>query len=403
MSYSDHQSPARKGIGLRGEHPRVLFVNDLWGYGTVTMAMAVAEELEGRATRLFAGKGPGFELARQGCFEELMMADTMAHPIPPDLDQAVAESDAVLTVMNGPVAHRAAELRIPCVYLDCMLWLWPAPPDVPPAVSYFAESFPGAESKLERWRVHLHEGSMVGPLITHPTRKRSDSADAVLISFGGLFCPLLDQDTLAAYAETMARCALTALDGRKGRVIVAAGRHVLDRMDADALRSIRPGVELADLGHDAYLAELRRSRVLISSAGIHALYEACAMGVPCVCLPAQNLGQVIALEALEREGAGSALDWDHLYGPTGLDREDEPGACRDISALIQRFQGDAVAQAVLGGHLADALAGDRLALLQREQARFYQAQGRGKGGAPLIADRVLQLLESEAPAPVAVS
>src|SRR5262245_32912200 len=62
--------------------PRVLFVNDLWGYGTVTMAMAVAERLEGQVVSVFAGMGPGFELARRAPFDCLVAADTMASPTP---------------------------------------------------------------------------------------------------------------------------------------------------------------------------------------------------------------------------------------------------------------------------------------------------------------------------------
>src|SRR5947209_3167336 len=97
----------------------------------------------------------------------------------------------------------------------------------------------------------------------------------------------------------MARCTLEALGATVDRVIVAAGRHVLDSMDRDALHAIRPDVELADLSHDAYLAELTRSRVLVSSSGMHALYEACTTGVPCVCLPPQNLSGSMVLDQLE--------------------------------------------------------------------------------------------------------
>ncbi len=135
----------------------------------------------------------------------------------------------------------------------------------------------------------------------------------------------------------MAQCVLAALDGWPGRVVVTAGRHVLERVDAAALRSLRRQVELADLGHDSYLAELRRSHLLISSAGMHALFEACAWGVPCVCLPAQNLSQSLALRVLERERVVRPLDWSHLYGLEALDPADEPGACRRIAAQIHRF------------------------------------------------------------------
>ncbi len=371
--------------------PRVLFVNDLWGYGTVTMAMAVAGELEGRATCRFAGQGPGFELARRAeCFDALLAADTMTEPISSELDRALEESDAVVTVLNGVVARRASQLGIPCLYLDCMLWMWPVPPDVPVGVPYYTESFPGTASRLEEWRDRLPDGQIVGPVVVRPARARSSSADAVLVNFGGLSCALIDEGTLAAYADAMTRCTLAALDRWQGRVIVAAGRHVLDLMDRNALRSIRPGVELADLGHDTYLAELRRSQLLISSAGIHAIYEACALGVPFVCLPAQNLSGALAMAVLERDQVHHGLDWSHLYGLAGLDSSDEPGACRRIAECVHRFRGDTNAQRTLARHLRRVIYTGRLRRFQHRQAAFFAAQG--EGGAARVAARVLEVV-----------
>lgn len=371
--------------------PRVLFVNDLWGYGTATMAMTIAAELEGWATRLFAGMGPGFELARRADFEGLLPVDSMTEPVAKELDRLLGSCQAVVSVMNGPVARRAALRQIPCVYADCLLWMRPDPPDIPSGVAYFQERFPGAQEGVERWRDRLHQPEVVGPLVAHPTRDRPHEPDAVLVNFGGLSASLQEPSTLLAYAEVMTRCVLSALDRWPGRVVIAAGRHVLDGLDERGLRALLPRVELADLGHDAYLAELRRSRLLISSAGMHALYEAFSWGVPCVCLPSQNLSQVLALEALERHRVVRTLDWRHLYGLGGLQMADEAGACDRIGRQIRRFRGDAVSRAMLVCYLRSMLDDGRLAALQRRQARFFT--GLGEPGAPRVAALVRELLE----------
>jgi hypothetical protein len=391
------QPPAGEELGgLEGRLPRVLFVNDLWGYGTVTMAMAVADELAGHAVCQFAGVGPGFELARKGSFDKVLRVDTMAEDIAPELERALADSDLVVTVMNDPVAWQATALEKPCVYLDCLTWMWDTPPDVPPGVPYFAERFPGAAAKLEQWRDRLDEAAVVGPLVCQPTRARSASADAILVNFGGLSCPLLDLATAAAYADSMIRCVLTALDGSADRVIVAVGRHVLEAMDSRNVRLLSTNVELADLGHDAYMAELRRSRLLISSAGMHALYEASAVGVAYMCLPAQNQSGSLAMDVLARAGADRSLDWTHLYEATGLDSPDQADACNRIAACIHRFRDDTSAQAVLVQHLRQALDPAYLTERRQQQARFFHEQG--NYGAPDIARRVLSLL----PVPAAV-
>jgi hypothetical protein len=374
-----------------GRPPRILFVNDLWGYGTVTMSMAIAEELEGRATRIFAGMGPGFELARRSSFDGLVPVDTMADPLPQDLERELGACQAVVSVMNEGVARAAARRRIPCVFVDCLLWMWATPPEVPEGVPYFQESFPGARERLDRHRDTLRSAEMVGPLVTRPARARSGSPDAVLINFGGLSCPLLTPATLVTYADAMAQCAVAALHGWPGRVVVGVGRHVLDQMDHGALRSLGESVAVVDLGHDAYLAELRRSRLLITSAGNHALYEAFALGVPCLCLPSQNLSGLLTVDIFDRQGVTSSLDWRRLYGLTDLDPADQAGACNRIAACIERFSKDTKARGQLIRHLRNSLSDRRLVSLQRRQARFYA--GLGEPGAPAVAARVLELVE----------
>jgi len=374
----------------RGQ-PWVLFVNDQWGYGSVTTAIVIADELEAKAGRSFAGMGPGFELARRSGFDTLVRTDTMADAVPAELEQALGACQAVVSIMNPLVARRAAQRRIPCLYVDSLLWMWPRPPDVPRGVPYCQERFPGAADALERWRDRFHEPELVGPLVAEPAR-RSSHPDAVLVNFGGLSCSLLDAPTLVAYADAMAQSVVTALDGWRGRVVVTAGRHVLDLMDQATLRALRPDVDLVDLSHDAYLAELRRSAVLFSSAGMHAIYEAGTLGVPCVCLPAQNLSQALTIEILRREGVIDALDWDRLYGAVELDPANEPEACRRIAERIHRFTDDPDARLALVAHLRGSLGRRHLAGLRSRQVRLLRAQG--ERGAPRVAARILELLDA---------
>jgi hypothetical protein len=382
------QTARRESGASGGAPPRVLFVNDQWGYGTVTMAMAIAEELEGRATRVFAGMGPGFELARRSSFDRLVPVDTMTDPMRPDLERELGACQAVVSVVNETVARAAARRRIPCVFVDCLLWMWATPPEVPAGVPYFQESFPGAREQLHRHRDRLRSAEIVGPLVTRPARTRSDSPDVVLVNFGGLSCPLLTPRTLVTYADTMAQCAAAALHGWPGRVVVSVGSHVRDQMD---LRALGKSVEVVDLGHDAYLAELRRSRLLITSAGNHALYEAFALGVPCLCLPAQNLSGLLTVDVFDRHGVTRSLDWSRLYGLTDLDPADEAGACDRIAACIERFSTDPQARGQLVRHLRNSLGDRRLESLQRRQACFYA--GLGEPGAPVVAARILELVE----------
>jgi Glycosyltransferase family 28 C-terminal domain len=344
-------------------------------------------------TRLFAGQGPGYDLARRACFDKLVHTNTMATPVTQRLERALLGCTVIVSVMNPHVARWAAQHGVPCIYVDSLLWMWATPPSVPPGVRYFQEDWPGSAARLEEWRHLFHEPEIVGPLVSPPARERPDDPDVVMINFGGMSCAMLDAPTLLTYAESMARCALTAVDDWPGRVVVTAGRHVTDHMDREALRAIRPDVEIVDLSHDAYLAELRRARLLISSAGTHAIFEACAWGVPTIYVPGQNLSQVLCLEALVREAVVSQpLDWGELYGLTGLDIADEAGACGRIAESIHRFGRDAAAREAVIGHLRASMDDEHLSDLTRRQTRFFLSLG--AMGAPRIATHILDLLRS---------
>lgn len=157
----------------RRPSPAVLFTPDLWGYGTFTMAMAIAEGLEGSATRIFAGTGPSFELARRSSFDGRTAVNTMADPLQQELERELSACQAVVSVMNGPVARTVTRTGIPCVFVDCLLWMWAGPPRLPACVPYVQERFPGAQEALDRHRHTLPSAEIVGPLVTRPAARRA--------------------------------------------------------------------------------------------------------------------------------------------------------------------------------------------------------------------------------------
>lgn len=385
-----------------GPTPRVLFVNDLWGYGTVTVAMAIADELSD-CTCLFAGQGPGFELARRSSFDGLERLDTRVDIASQELEALLDACQVVVSVMNPQAARLALQKGKPCLYVDCLTWMWAAAPPVPSGVPYFAETFPGASEKLAMWHEELRPSELVGPIVCEASCRRPSFRDAVLVAFGGLSSWLNGEEALVTYAQTMAACVVRALAEREwdGRIVVTAGRHMLSRMDEAALRALHPRVELVDLNHDAYLSELRRSEALFSSAGMHAFYEACAEGVPCVCLPSQNLSGALALRELVRLGAaGQAVDWDVLSGEIDLEAAREADVIKEIEARILAFRDDDSARWTLTEHLAASFEEGTLRELQGRQAAFYASQG--SRGAVRVADFVQRLVATvHEPVPVA--
>jgi hypothetical protein len=376
--------------------PRVGFVEDGWGFGPTAKAMAVAEELEGRATRVFVGQESQLELARHGPFERLVDADSMAWPVTPDLKRELDSCSVLVVVMNRRIAQWARRRRIPCVYVDGLAWMRAEAPDVPGDVRYCAENYPGTAETFDLWRSRFEAAEIVGPILSRDTRRRSgEPDDAFLINFGGLSSHVVDPCTLVTYAGAMSQCALDALKGTGGRVIITGGRSIIEQLDREMLLTIRPGVRLTSLSHAEFLAELRRARLLISSPGKTASNEAAACGVPCIYLPAQSLSQTLLLEVMEREGVTETLDWSHLYGLSNANAADEAGeadACRRIANAIRRFGWDVDARHRVTRFLLRSIKSDsRQMMLVKRQTQFVTSLG--ERGSPHVAAHVLDLLE----------
>jgi hypothetical protein len=375
-----------------GPLPRVGFVEDRWGFGPTAKAMAIAEELEGRATRVFAGQGSQLELARRGPFERLVEADTMASPVVPALRRELSTCGVLVAVMNRHIAQWASRQVIPCIYVDGLAFMRTQAPNIPGGTRYCAENYPGAAESIGRWRDRFVGAEIVGPILSHDARPRSgEPDDFFLINFGGLSSREVDPCTLVTYAGAMAQCALEALKGSGGRVVVTGGRPVIEQLDQKALLSIRPGVKLTSLSHTEFMAELRRARLLISSPGKTASNEAAACGVPCVYLPAQSLSQTLTLQIMEREGVVETLDWGGLYG-IDYDPADEEEACRQIAAAIRRFGWDIDARRRVTRFLARSVRADSQHRAQvARQVQFLTKLG--ERGSARVASHALDLLE----------
>lgn len=370
---------------------RALFVSDQWGYGTTTIAMAVAQELEGLATRLFAGEGTGFDLARRSSFDELVATDTMAADPSPRFRELVRESDVVVSVMNSRAAWLADEFQVPCVYVDSLLWMWPEPPQVPMSISrYFVEAFPRVDARMLAWKDLLPEMELVGPIIAAHC-PLTDTRTDLLVNFGGLACSLMDQQALVDYAGVMIECVDAAFRDWPGKVVVAAGQHVLNRLEPKSLILVRRDMSFVSLAHGDYLAQLDRSKLLISSPGFHATSEAFARGVPSVFLPSHNLSQAFTLQRLQQAGATRSLDWDRIYGPQHLSSVDEEASCRAIQECIQRLQGDAMARNSLVRHLRLSATEQQISNVVVPQGMFFDRLD-GQPGARTIGRFVWELL-----------
>jgi hypothetical protein len=169
----------------------------------------------------------------------------------------------------------------------------------------------------------------------------------------------------------MVKCVVKALADWSGKITVSAGEHVLNPVDSVRFELARSDVQFINYSHGQYLEELDRSRVLVSSPGLHGIQEALARHIPCLLLPSQNLSQVLTLRRLRKAGATFALDWDVIYDLADLSATDEHRSCQLIANCIREFAHDVLAQARLVGHLVVQLRRDSLERIASAQAAFF--------------------------------
>src|SRR2546427_436434 len=188
---------------------------------------------------------------------------------------------------NEDVQRSADLLGVPCVYVDMLLWMWDRPPVLPPTVTrYFAEGFTGVERSIQRWRGQLPRPEVVAPLIAPAKPVNPRERTHVLVNFGGLSSWLMPQHALITYARTMVECVVEAFADWPGGITISAGEHILNPLDS-AVRLARSDVRFPNLSHAQYLEGLERSRLLVSSPGLHPTQGALARGIPCLFFPSQ--------------------------------------------------------------------------------------------------------------------
>jgi hypothetical protein len=370
--------------------PSVLFVNDNWGYGSTTTAIAIADQIVGVAERRFAGTGAALGLARRANFDGASKLDTMARAPAAKLKQMMQGSNVVVSIMNPRAARLAAEVGVECVYVDSLLWMWPTPPDVRCAAKYFAEWFPGLEARVTAWQDRLPRVDIVGPVISDLSSQSPTHRTDLLVNFGGMARCLVPQPALITYAAVLTQCIAEAAVDFPGSITVAIGSHLLERVETAAAPLSRTDITFADLSHNEYLQHLDRSSVLISSAGLHAAHEAFVRDVPCLFLPSQNLSQALTLPSFRASGLACLPDWDRIYGLEGLAPAEEPKACREIGDCIQRFRNDEDARGRLVGNLREWLSSSQLGSLTAAQ-RVFIGQAGGMG-AERIGRHLIELL-----------
>ena len=339
--------------------PLVLFDAAAFCYGPASTLDAVLAELSSADIEiavLVSGTSAEFLAAYRDCCS-FVDCDT-------DDPGALARHDALfrqcrLFVSNtNPLSARhALLLGVRTIYLDTLFWMWD---EIDPVIAdlaiYIAQDFDGVEDNRLRIGRAIADFHVVGPLIREAAAQGTRSNSCV-ISYGGMTSTLIGFDSALRYARTMTRLAIDAIKcERPGARHLFRGNGRI--MAALAQEFAGKGRDFAFVPHVGYVEEIARAGILLLSPGLTGCYEALAAGTRTWLLPPQNYSQQLQASVFlgRPDPAFSGRHWGDIYPDFALPRylPEREGIAR-LSAAIERFEHDFVAQADYVQALRDAL------------------------------------------------
>ncbi|WP_405624499.1 hydroxymethylcytosylglucuronate/cytosylglucuronate synthase [Streptomyces sp. NBC_01396] len=403
--------PAAAGPGRPPTAVTVALCGVEFGWGSAGKLGAIVHALRaelGDCVR-FVGLGSrlGREIVRGHGVEEWHDVDlTDARALRALVDER--SLDAAVCVLDRAAAVALEDAGCPVVFVDSLPFLWTKDDlDSLPlrASAYCAQLVPGlpgpawpvlARVENLRW---VESVVVPGPVRTGGEMRPAGERRAV-VSLGGLLSPLLDDPS--AYLSLTVPAALDALAAWGTRQVTLCGNvpeGVFDGITVPAGLDVRSGA----LGHQGFLTEIAEADVLLTSPGLTTLLETSTRGVPVVCLPPQNISQILnasfyaqATEAPVAEWpeevfrAQEVLDARLATAPGDVaDGGGSPGEDAALELIYGGIERAAHTPAPVRAALTERI-GACLAAVERQQGQWTAlARLVGTGGAAQVADIVL--------------
>lgn len=383
--------------------PTVIFGADGWGYGTTSMLLAVSRRMAGRARRVFIGIGDTLNLAGPEHFDAVVRAESLSARPAGELAAELARAHCVVSVMNSVLTWHAHDYGVPSVLIEGLGWLWTEPgggafrggdtgrPPAPSTACYVIERFIGVDDKVKEWERSSWGESVrfevVGPVLETDGRRWQPDGQ-ILVNMGGMESWLMPDRTREAFIDLVVGGVLAAIPRDHGyrRILFAAGQRAAARIGESIAAAGRDDCVAGTLGHAEFLANLVRSDVCITTAGMRTMLESFVTGVPVAFLPAHNVSHELVIRLLARESlCAPDLSWHGRNRLGDVSLIPQAQGCAAINDIIEH-----AAENGEIGFLADRLRGEikDLEALTRRRGEFVRALG--EDGAGRIADLIVE-------------
>ena len=332
------------------------------------MLRPVARKLAGRARRVFFDAIGTGTLGGSEHFEAVVAHEASFADPGPEASEELARASCVVSVMNIPITWHAHDRGIPAVLIDGLGWMWREPvggahrggvhakAPAPSLARYFVERFVGVDEKMASWVDVLPPYEVVGPFI--------DVGDAswtpggpLLVNVGGMDSWLMPEQARRDYVSMVARAVLKMTEDGATPVQFAGGQRAMELVREEVAAAGREDCSAEPLEHDAFVEALRGCLGFVTAAGMRALLEAFAVGVPVAFLPPQNVSQELVLHLLEDLSlAPGDASWRTVVGIPDVSGMSGPEGCAIVNGAVSATACDTGAVVILAERLARDLA-----------------------------------------------
>lgn len=215
--------------------------------------------------------------------------------------QSLEAFDLIISVNHDPAIRHLGRLGLAGrgVFVDSVLtWrVSSVPMDMPPGLlAYLVQDYPGAGALLTR--CHARTVALTSPFIWPLACDVTPSPRAgILLHLGGMTSPYATWESLAPAVSHIAR-QVGALAKRCGQEMTIVGSARLRELPlaADDVHV------LGDVSPAESARQIASARLVVSTPGIGAVYEAIAHDTPIVVLPAMNSTQLHNYRMLAQHG-----------------------------------------------------------------------------------------------------
>jgi hydroxymethylcytosylglucuronate/cytosylglucuronate synthase len=276
--------------------------------------------------------------------QDLPVAHWEEQPDPMQVQALLAEQEVGvgLVILDPAMALALEHAGCPTVYVDSLPYLWTERDRLPYAVTAYVAQLCDAIPRFawQPLRQIRHLRWVEGITVPQTARRSGPEPGLAVVSFGGLHSPLSNAGH-EVYEQLLLTPTLQAL-ASAGFTSVEVCGNVHGALATACQPASLPELRIAARGHTEFLGLLDRAALLVCSPGLTTLIEAGHRSLPTVCLPPQNLSQILNSDRFaERVHPACRVRW--------------PGHVLDGAAIEQaRPQGEEAAVELLYAALAAA-------------------------------------------------